>query len=612
MDEKEVHRAATAARQGHRIMKPIPGLSLLLLALGFATPAFAGSSGVFRVKHDALPGGDGLTWETAFDNLSEAIGMAAKAEVSEIWVARGTYRTPLGPANTAFFVHGGLALYGGFVGTESSLAQRDWTNNVTVLSGDRFGDDLPGFMFVSDNSWRVVVATGGDMTAVVDGFTISGGVNSEGGASSYGGGIAAQSGNMIVRHCVVEWNRTRHGSGAFVRSSAAVQFIGCLFQNNTVGSTGAGSGGAVLLEAEAAVIFRDCIVRAITSGNGGAIHASPGATLVMEGVRIEQCTTSFDAGGLYATSADVEIRDCVFEGNTAKIGAGLYLSGCSGVIETTTIVGNTASISGGGIYLDGSSPMFRRCHIIENEAVDAGGGLWIPVPGLPAFFENCVFSGNTAGNKGGGVYLGGNQSPVFSLCTFHANHAGNGGAFYLDPGSPQIWNSIVWGNTPNTWAGASQVVFSALWSLVEGGAVGLGILTSDPQFRDPIGPDGIPGTLDDDLRLSSTSPCIDAGHSALPTIIMPCLDLAGRPRVCDDLNTPDTGSGPQPIVDMGAYEFQAGGPADLNCDGLVNAADLGALLGAWGLCGDCCVADFNGDGEVGAADLGILLGSWSS
>lgn len=47
---------------------------------------------------------------------------------------------------------------------------------------------------------------------------------------------------------------------------------------------------------------------------------------------------------------------------------------------------------------------------------------------------------------------------------------------------------------------------------------------------------------------------------------------------------------------------------DLNGDGLVNAADLALLLGAWGTRGP---GDLDGDGSVGAADLTLLLGAWS-
>ncbi len=53
--------------------------------------------------------------------------------------------------------------------------------------------------------------------------------------------------------------------------------------------------------------------------------------------------------------------------------------------------------------------------------------------------------------------------------------------------------------------------------------------------------------------------------------------------------------------------FDAGDPADLNGDGVVNGADLGLLLAAWGTPD----GDINGDGTTDGADLGLLLGSWS-
>lgn len=47
---------------------------------------------------------------------------------------------------------------------------------------------------------------------------------------------------------------------------------------------------------------------------------------------------------------------------------------------------------------------------------------------------------------------------------------------------------------------------------------------------------------------------------------------------------------------------------DLDGDGVVDAADLGILLGAWGTDDRY---DLDGDGAVGASDLAILLGAWS-
>lgn len=50
-------------------------------------------------------------------------------------------------------------------------------------------------------------------------------------------------------------------------------------------------------------------------------------------------------------------------------------------------------------------------------------------------------------------------------------------------------------------------------------------------------------------------------------------------------------------------------PADLTADGVINGADLGMLLSAWGQGGP---ADLNGDGIVNGADLGTLLSAWGA
>ena len=56
--------------------------------------------------------------------------------------------------------------------------------------------------------------------------------------------------------------------------------------------------------------------------------------------------------------------------------------------------------------------------------------------------------------------------------------------------------------------------------------------------------------------------------------------------------------------------------ADINLDGIVDAADLTQLLGAWGPCSELdiahnsCAGDLNGDGLVSAADLAVMLDAW--
>jgi hypothetical protein len=67
-----------------------------------------------------------------------------------------------------------------------------------------------------------------------------------------------------------------------------------------------------------------------------------------------------------------------------------------------------------------------------------------------------------------------------------------------------------------------------------------------------------------------------------------------------------TGSGNLTVTQEGKCSSNC--PSDLNGDGVTNALDLAALLGAWGGAG----ADINGDGTTNALDLAALLGGWGT
>jgi VCBS repeat-containing protein len=140
--------------------------------------------------------------------------------------------------------------------------------------------------------------------------------------------------------------------------------------------------------------------------------------------------------------------------------------------------------------------------------------------------------------------------------------------------SPIIINTVLWGNTSETSgpeiyndSGASP---SILYSNVEGGCAAItdndcsggGNINGDPLFtRNPHpGSDGSWGTADDDygdLRPQYGSPVIDAGDNTAPGLVGITTDLGGKPRFYDVPGIADTGVGPAPVVDIGAYEKQA-------------------------------------------------------
>ena len=81
----------------------------------------------------------------------------------------GVHKPATNPAQrtAVFALKSDVAIYGGFAGTETALNQRDWTLNVTVLSGDIDNNDTvdasgvvtTATSIVGSNAYHVVSAT---------------------------------------------------------------------------------------------------------------------------------------------------------------------------------------------------------------------------------------------------------------------------------------------------------------------------------------------------------------------------------------------------------------------------------------------------------------------
>ena len=151
-------------------MLRLPAL-FLVSALAFGLPLAATAQPILYVDADASGADDGSSWTNAFEELDEALDAAESG--AQIWVAEGVYYPTDDPERAeSFFLKSGVAVYGGFTGTETSLDQRtaDPDENGCVLSGDIGAEDDD-----SDNSYHVIIAAGVDDTAVLDGFLVTGG-----------------------------------------------------------------------------------------------------------------------------------------------------------------------------------------------------------------------------------------------------------------------------------------------------------------------------------------------------------------------------------------------------------------------------------------------------
>ena len=142
------------------------------------------------IDKDASGSGTGEDWTNASTNLQDALLVAGLcSSIDQLWVAQGAYYPDVGIGVTndaiteTFQLISGLAIYGGFDGSETSLDERDPATNLTILlSGDIDADDTPLGGVVTDtanitgaNSYHVVTGSGVDSSARLDGFTITAG-----------------------------------------------------------------------------------------------------------------------------------------------------------------------------------------------------------------------------------------------------------------------------------------------------------------------------------------------------------------------------------------------------------------------------------------------------
>ncbi len=386
-----------------------------------------------------------------------------------------------------------------------------------------------------------------------------------------------------------------------------------------------------------------------------AIHASTGEVHLSDTSFIE----NGPRGAVSATNRMLTVARCQFLRNSGVFGqdagGSIRSSSQSGVqILETTFVENEGRVGGAIAIVNPVGDVeIRRTLFARNNATVQIGAAFMEAPPLDheTTISECVFIENSTYGETGALQISGNT--VITECLFASNSSNSNPSAILIYDSTSVaeeelafQNNIIYGNALMSsfdalpiqlWGWSTVQVAIAHsdvqslytsedeWNLPFALDAG-GNIDADPLFRDPIGPDGIPGTGDEDYTLLPGSPCIDAGANDLvapdffdldddgDTTEPTPFDLRGLPRFIDDPGTPDSGAGVAPIVDIGPYEFQGVSVlADMNGDGAVNGDDLATLLSLWGPCpeGGSCRADLNDDGAVNGTDLAVLLANWN-
>lgn len=428
-----------------------------------------GESVVIYVDSNATGDNNGISWANAYTDLQDAIASAPFG--SQIWVAEGTYKptTQVGEEarKFSFKLNNGVAIYGGFAGSEAELNQRNVENNLTILSGDinTIGNN-------SDNSHHVVVTNYTTNSAVLDGFTIQDGnanVYDYNTGSHHGGGIYAYQSQAVFANLIIQNNNASYNGGGVFTYEGLNQFSNVSFLNN------------------------------IAENHGGALY-SDGSSI---------------------------LKDTTFKNNIARNNGGAIYNEDILIIDKAGFSNNIAQDNGGAIYNYYQS-QFNLIDTVfsSNRATDHGGAIYnyeVNSDYTSSTITNTVFNGNT-GKLGGAIFNYGSDTVGTNL-TFAKNKAQSGAAIYSQGDSkdqPTYRNSIFWvnegisSNSPIVNSGANTIVAN---SIVSGGYNGLGIINEDPKFAD---------SASRDFRLQTDSPAIDSG---LNDFVVEDQDLIGSDRI---------------------------------------------------------------------------------
>jgi parallel beta-helix repeat protein/predicted outer membrane repeat protein len=451
------------------------------------------SLGVAYVKPHELGTHDGTSWATAWDTVQEGLDDADRPGAqAEVWVAEGEY---INQDYESLELRAGVALYGGFAGTEVAREQRDWVVHPTILDGG-------GTASVVTASWLLLPTR-------IDGFVIQ-----NGSSDGDGGGIYSDHSDLWIENNTISGN-TAQSSGGGIYCDGAARICGNAIVGNTAGADGGGIGAFPLYEADV-VISGNTITHNTAAGSGGGIH---GLSTIQHNT-ISNNTAQGNGGGIWTGG---QLRYNLISDNTAELsGGGVYAEG--GTISNNLITGNIAFDKGGGIRSQGNIRMTNNA-IVGNTA-DLGAGIYCFTNAYECAIVNNTVAYNTIDGdptgKCGGIHFYTSQG-LLANCIV----ADNDGAGIKRDGqlSPTLRYNCVYGHGVRNYEGIDQ---------------GTQDINTDPKLAEDH--------HHIDQEADPPSPCIDTGND--DDASEEWVDIDGEERIKGDhvdRGADETGEGGGPV-----------------------------------------------------------------
>jgi hypothetical protein len=283
------------------------------------------SSPIRYVKATASGSGDGSSWANASSDLQTMIDTRG---VQQVWVAGGRYTRTSG--GSSFEMKNGVAIYGGFVGSETNLSQRPGVNPVT-------GQLSSTTLTVGSGGGSVIYNYDNGLTATahLDGVVITGG------SAGFGGGIANLGSSPSFANCAITNNTatdaTSGGGGGVYNFAGSPRFTNCAITNNT--ATG-GSGGGFYNIANSSPTLTNCLLAGNSANLGGAMRNNNSST-----PRLTNCTLTANRAGAGAAlinyqSSQPQLTNCILWDNQEAANTSINNDTGTGVTASYCLIGS--------------------------------------------------------------------------------------------------------------------------------------------------------------------------------------------------------------------------------------------------------------------------------
>lgn len=361
----------------------------------------ASENTIIYVDSDATGANNGQSWRHAYTDLQSALAAAQPEQM--IWIAQGIYRPTADLANLekartiSFAIPKGVEIYGGFVGTEIKLDQRDWKRYQTILSGDLEANDLQvgGVIttargIVGSNTRNLVTISNADQSTVLDGLIITAGhtLASDTEPFQHGAGIRIQNASPTLRNLSFFGNSAAYSGGAIAnRDNSSPSISNSSFFGNSGYNGGAISnsqsspslsqvsfvgnwavnGGAIYNEIQSSLtISSSTFMDNLATTFGGAIYNRNSSPTIIDS-RFASNNAEHSGGAMYNLESKPTITDSKFSDNSASQGAEIYSYSSSSPITNTSFFDNRTLESAGAALNHTSARRFKAPPTINKE-----------------------------------------------------------------------------------------------------------------------------------------------------------------------------------------------------------------------------------------------------